>query len=361
MAARTFPMRTLLGAIALGSVAVLGACVTTYEELPLFGQPAKPPAYATAMTIPFGVGAPDPADGVVSDFYRSVLQRMHEAAKDNDIAGLEALLANYERPGMPSPVQQRVAGYRAVARGLNFRQHLRAHARLVPVAPPEGSPAQQEAGAPALGAPLHYELQVPAGSDVVTLGAKDSDDPIGFVVSVSVEDAFVEGGSRSLRKQDFLWLPEPFALRGDAVLRLPLAVDFPGEGAVKREVLVRIDLMPGYVLHEGGRSPVPRTTIAAATTTQFPVGYAAVAAAPLAELQRALQQFDPKTFARAFLAAYATSGDDRDKAIGLLIEQVRFGRADQAQVAMAALRAITQTNVVVGDRDGWLAWWQNRR
>jgi hypothetical protein len=229
------------------------------------------------------------------------------------------------------------------------------------VPPPEGELPPQEEGAQALGAPLHFELRVPAGAEPVTLGKKDGDDPIGFVVSVSIEDRFVEGGSRSLRKQDFLWLPEPFALRGDAVLRLPLAVDLPGEHAVKRDVLVRIDLMPGYVLHEAGRAPVPRTTIAATAVTQFPVGYEAVAKAPLAELRRALQAFEPKSFARAFLAAYATTGADRDTAAALLVEQVRFGRADQAQVAMAALQAITQANVVVGDRDGWLAWWQNRR
>jgi hypothetical protein len=39
---------------------------------------------------------------------------------------------------------------------------------------------------------------------------------------------------------------------------------------------------------------------------------------------------------------------------------VRFGRVDQAQVAMAALRAITDAGVAIGDRDGWLAWWQER-
>ena len=45
----------------------------------------------------------------------------------------------------------------------------------------------------------------------------------------------------------------------------------------------------------------------------------------------------------------------------LLIDQVRYGRSDQAQVAMAALRASTGAEIPVGDRDGWLAWWQQRR
>ena len=62
---------------------------------------------------------------------------------------------------------------------------------------------------------------------------------------------------------------------------------------------------------------------------------------PLPELRTVLRTFEPKLFARAYLAASATRGADRETAIELLLEQVRFGRPDQAQVAMAALRAIT--------------------
>ncbi|MBL8754197.1 MAG: hypothetical protein JNK15_12925 [Planctomycetes bacterium] len=362
MATRTQGRTWLRPALVAGVAALGSACVTTYEDTPMFGRTEPPPAFAsTVLSIPFGDNAPNPADDAVARFHRSVLQRMHEAAKDFDAAGLEELVAGHDQPGLPPAVAQQVASYRGVARGLRFRQHLKANAKLVQVPPPTGEAPQTVGGAPALGASLHYELQVPAPADPVVLGAKDGDDPIGFVVAVAIDDTFVEGGSRNLKKQDFLWLPTTFELGGNEVLRLPIALDLPAEHAVKREVLVRVDLMPGYVHVAGNRVPVPRTTVAAATTMQWPVGYEVVAKAPLAELQRALQAFEPRAFARAFLAACATTGAEREQALALLMDQVRFGRADQAQVAMAALKAISDAPAAVGDRDGWLAWWQRRR
>ena len=44
----------------------------------------------------------------------------------------------------------------------------------------------------------------------------------------------------------------------------------------------------------------------------------------------------------------------------MLIDQVRYGRADQAQVAMAALKRVSGLSLAVGDRDAWLAWWQTK-
>jgi hypothetical protein len=54
-------------------------------------------------------------------------------------------------------------------------------------------------------------------------------------------------------------------------------------------------------------------------------------------------------------------------AMRLLIEQVRFGRPDQAQVAMAALREMSGQSSssvsapALGDREAWLVWWAQRR
>ena len=71
--------------------------------------------------------------------------------------------------------------------------------------------------------------------------------------------------------------------------------------------------------------------------------------------------FDARNFACAYLAAVFVPSHERTAVIELLIEQVRFGRDDQAQVAMAALAAVTGAELAVGDRDAWLAWWQARR
>lgn len=358
-------------AVALAVAVLLPAaagCVTTYEDAPLPGGPAKPLPYAVPVAIPIGAGSGGDRRQLAA-YARSVLQGLEDAARDRSgrdptgafgerAARLEELLARYDGKSLPSELAGPVGGYRLVARGLRFLQHVVGRAELSVSSGDGGATA---AGAPALGAPLAFELRLPAPSAPVVLGGREDADPLAFVVVVAVEDAFVDGSTRSSRTQEFAWLPAALELGGDTMLRLPVAVELPGGSAVRREVHVHVDLMPGYVRQEGDRLPIERATIAARTVTQFPAGYDAVAAAPLAELQAALRTFAPRDFPRAWLAALATRGADREQAIELLVQQVRFGRADQAQVAMAALRVVTGVLVPVGDRDGWLAWWQQRR
>ena len=298
----------------------------------------------------------------MAQFYASVLRQLNEATKDGDLPQLEALLASYERVDLPPAVQDRIRGYRGIARGLRFCREAAQRATIELVTPEAGAEAPPaEGGVPALGAPLRLEMRLPAGSVPVLLGGRDDADPIGFLVAITVDDSFVEGSTQSSQSHNFSWQTSAFELAAGAVLRLPIEIDLAGVTAVRREVHVRVDLMPGYVRVAGERAPVSQTAIAARTLTQWPVGYGAVAAAPLTELKAALGAFGPKTFARAWLAAAATKGPDREVAIDLLLEQVRLGRADQAQVAMAALRGITGIQFLVGDRDAWLAWSRDRR
>lgn len=347
-------------ALALGGAAALAGCVTTYEDAPLFGKVEAPAIDATSLMIPFGADTPGET-GAAGEFYRGVLGRMHEAVEEGDVATLEALLARYEGAKLPPAVQQTVHGFREVARGLRFRQHARTAAVIVPAPDKNAADAPREGGQPPLGAPLHLELQLPAPPDAVVLGGEGDADPTGFLVAIGIEDTFVTGAVSSSSTSRPWPLPATLALHGSTVLRLPIDVVIPGDQAVKRQVSIRVEMMGGYVHHATGRAPVPRTTLAATTLTQWPVGYDAVTKAPLAELRQALAAFGRPTFARAFLAAQATSGPDREVALGLLIEQLRFGRADQAQVAMAALRAMVDVDLAIGDREGWLAWWQSRR
>jgi len=349
-------------------VLAASACVTTYEQpsavdgqpLPAFGAPPVRPVFAVPVAIPIAGGDGNRGSPAVAELYRGVLQRMHEAAKERDVGQIEALLANYERQDLPDDLRQRLVGYRLLAHGLQWTRHAAQRATLVErrvdaVAPP------RESGAPALGAPLHLELQLPAGPQAVMLGGRDDADPIGFLVAVRVEDAFVEGSSRSSDTEEFVLQATAVNLAGDAVLRLPIDVDLDGGTAVRRDVFVRVDLMPGHVTLPAGRVPVTQTALAAIAITQWPVGYEAVAKAPLAELRRALQDFTPATFARGWLAAAAVRGDDRQAAFAALIDVVRFGRADQAQVAMAALRQASGVALPIGDREAWLAWFAERR
>jgi len=374
--------RRCIGACLL---ATLSGCVTTYEDASPLVLPKPQPV---PLALPFAIPLPQPAHGtgdpVLSELYAGILKRMREAAVDRDVAHLEFLLEGYDRRDLPEFWRDQMRGYRAIAKGLRFEQHAIAHARLslVPaardaaVAPPNAAPpnaATPDAATPATALPngatatppcgekLLFELVLPPGGTEFLLGGHGDAEPTGFSVAVTIEDAFVDGSSRSSRTEDFLWLPAALRLAGDQQLRLPVAIEADAGGSVQRTVHLRVDLMPGYVQVDGVRAPVQRTGIAACTLTQWPRGYETLQREPLKALELALRTFDGPRFPVVYLAAALTQGEDREKAMALLIEKVRFSRAEQAQVAMAALRAISGETHPVGDRDAWLAWWQTRR
>jgi hypothetical protein len=341
-------------------------CVTTYEDAPLFTDVETPVVPATAMTIPFGDdGSAD--QRLLYDFYGGVFQRLQAAAEERDVAQVEALLAAYRRPGLPVRLQDVLRGYAAMASGLRFQQHAVRHSSLQlepdPASAGEGAVAGEgpPVEAPPIGAPFTCRLTMAPPPAEVRLGARTDDDPCGFAVTLSIDDTFVDGSTRSTQTQDFVWLPAAFAFASGQALALPIGLDVAASDAVRRVVRLRVDLMPGYVQIDGERVPVQRTAIGAVSLTQWPAGYQAIVRAPLLSLREALRLGDAAHFPHVFVAASFVRGDDRQPAIALLIEQVRFGRQDQALVAMAALRELTGESLPAGDRQAWLAWWQARR
>lgn len=334
-------------------------CVTTYETVPLFGAPDLPPPDVSAVTIPFG--SDDAAPGALGDVYRSVLVRMQELVKgkERDLPQLEGLLARYDRPDLPPGVAAAMASYRTVAHGWRCLDQVRANARVdVTAADGDGAAKDQ---VPPIGASVRFELVATAGVERIRIGGAGSEDANVFAVVSYVEDSFVDGSTRSWKHEDMVTLPGDCDLQGSQLLRVPVQLDAPGGEAVRRRVRVCYDLLPGFLRCGDVRAPIRRTRLGEATITQHPRGYDAIAAAPLAQLRQALVAFAPRDFARAWLAGQATAGAERTEAMGLLIDQVRLGRPDQATVAMATLSAMTDGVVPIGDREGWLAWWQRRR
>ena len=178
---------------------------------------------------------------------------------------------------------------------------------------------------------------------------------------MTIEDLYVDGGTRKNSNQEFVWIPATIELQRGVVLRLPIALDLPPLDAVQRTVSIRVDLMPGYIVAGGVRAPLQRTSVAAISFTQWPRGHEAIAKNPLVNLREAIRLGDAAHFAHVFLAASFTKGADREVALALLIDQVRLGSQAQAMVAMATLRALTGMTESVGDREAWLAWWQMRQ
>ena len=360
-------------------------CVTTYTPMDLVDQTSElPVSQPIAIPIPEAGGN----NRLLLEFYSGILRRLQEAADDGDVALLDSLVESYDKPNIPDSVSQHLAGYRAIGRGIRFRQHAARNA-VLELRVPEGgggkvtgtnvvagakaagtkaAGAKADTGAekstaapkaPPLGKDLQLDLRLPAMDHAVTLGGHNDRNPIGFAVSVTVEDEDVHGSTRSLHTNGVVWLPERFVLVGDNQLSLPIDIGGDAGDAVRRSITVRVD-MRGHVEIDGIRAPVKSTAIAAASYTQWPEGYEIIAAQPLAALKVALGAFQPKNFASVYLASLNIPAAQRHEACTLLIDQVRFARADQADVAMAALQNITGLSIAVGDRDAWLLWWQAR-
>lgn len=333
----------------LAAVAALGTgCVTTYEPLSRSNRTAL--AEATPITIPFPV-ANDPQAAAWVQLYGAVFTQLQEAAEAGDVALLDALLASYDKPQVPELIKAQLQGFRQVARGIRFQRQFVANATLRVI----------DDALPPLGAPLQLELRVPADGAAVVLGGRDDVDPMSFLVAVTFEDEFVDGSVRSPQSEHRLWLDGAIELAGDRVLTLPIAIDADVGSAVRRRVSVWVDMMAGHVGIDGQRVPVRRQAIASGSWTQWPRGYDIVANAPLAALRAGLAKFHEQNFASVYIAALCMPPEQRDEAMGLLIEQVRFGRDDQATVAMVALQKLSGAEPPVGDRDAWLAWWRDRR
>jgi hypothetical protein len=351
--------------IAALAIAALGAgCVSVIDDK----APLVPDVPTTSVVIPIGQPVP-PGQEPLVEFYGSLLERMHEAHKERDLATLQQLLAEYRRADAPSWVQERFAGYAALAMGLAFERHVATAGRLERVAlppPPGAVPAPGAApGGEEIGEAVQYEVVVPPmPGQPVRLGGRDDADPVAFAFAIEITDEFVDGSLREDKAPDLVRLPATVVL-GDSEhqepLRLPVRLAFGDTGGVRRTLSLAVDLVPGHVGVAGERAPVRRTRIASVQFVQWPRGFQPIREKPLAALARALQLGDAAHFTHVRLAAEFAPPEQRAEVEKRLIDWVRLGRPDQARVAMAALHALGVASVPIGDRDGWLAWWQARR
>lgn len=339
---------------------VSAGCVTTYENAPLVREDSAPPA-PIPVAIPIGEEPSSPEGRAMLELYGGVFHRLEQAVAERDEVTVNALLDGFERSNLPPALLENLRGYRAIAHGLGFLKHASSTASLALLTTPEERTAGGVAATvPAIGDPVHFEFRLPAGPEPVRLGGSRDADPVCFQVALQVEDQFLDGGSRTHSTQSILRLDEALDLSGAVVLRLPIDVTLPAEAAIRRVLHIRVDLLPGYVEVAEWRAPINCTALAATTLTQWPRGAEGIGKTPLATLREAIRLGDPVHFPHIYLGACLAPPDQREEAIRMLVDVVRLGSEAQAKVAMAALRAVSGANIQVGDREGWLAWWQLR-
>lgn len=347
----------------LSVVFATGGCVTTYTPVDLT-DPESELIVQAPVAIPIGDFGEGKKNRLLLEFYSGILRRLHEAAEDGDVALLDSLVAAYDKQSTPEGVKQHLKSFRAIGRGILFRQHvqklatfeLRQSVRDKAVGK---DTAPEDRIEPPLGQQLQLDLRIPAMAQPVLLGGQGHNDPFTFAVSVTVEDEYSDGRTRSSKTDGVVLLPQSFTLADGNELTLPVNIDEATDEAVRRRVFVRVD-MRGHVEIDEIRAPVKSATIGAGSFVQLPEGHEVIKQQPMAALKLALADFQKKNFASAYLAALLMPQAERVAAAGLLMDQVRYGRADQALIAMASLKRLSGLSLAVGDRDAWLAWWQTK-
>jgi len=184
---------------------------------------------------------------------------------------------------------------------------------------------------------------VAAGSEPVRSASRRRG-PVGFLVAITVDDAYLDGSTHSSSTHGFLRLPAAIDLKATpccaADRRRPA-----GANAVRREVHARVDLMPGYVQR---RPPCPCGRPASPPRRCAVAWAMARWRSALAELRAALRIFE-RGRSRAPTWRRRRHGGDRETAIDCCSNRSASG-ARPGQVAMAALRTVTDVTFWSGSR-----------
>lgn len=350
--------RIVAGLCAFVAFVLLGAsssCVTTAVE-------DDPVLSATPVVIEVPE-APTGTDRTLVEFYDSVLAQLHEAHQDRDQPRLQALIETYLRAGVPEWARKRLVGFRALALGLQFELHCEQRAEFAVPPPAAAIPGSVEAPSrDSIGVPLDYVLTLPPPPDGPwRLGGRADRDPVSFRLALVIREHFVDGSQKKIEDAEVVHLDHALVFDVEP-LQLPVRLDLGDSEAVRRDVDIQVELLPGYVTVGDERAPIRRTVIASGRAVQWPPGHEVIRTSPLKTLVNAMKLGDREHFKHVRLAAEFASDAERTEVENSLMEWVRLGRADQALVAMATLRAITKdASAPIGDRDAWLLWWESRR
>ncbi len=226
----------VVGAFAcLAGGAAVTSCVTeTFERVP------DAPPVSGIVVVPFPKAKPGEARSsyALRDYYTNVIGQMQEALADGSVDVLHALLSQHDRSAAPLWAREQMDTFRLAGQSLEFADFLRERAKIEFV----------DQTAPALGAPLRLRITLPPWPDhVVRLGAQDDSGPAPMRVRFSVVDRDGMGARTEHHDSKMLQVSDPIVLRSGWPFTMEFAFEFPAGGAVRRDVKVVLDLLPGYL------------------------------------------------------------------------------------------------------------------
>ncbi len=297
---------------------------------------------------------------VLDRFYTSVLDQMREAYNDRDLAGLRTLLAAHRHPRAPGWAQDMMGQFESLTSGLLFEAHMRTKGVLEDPASTDGI-----AGAAVpLGAPFVLRFKMAGSSeglppelDGFVLGGESSRHPSSLRITFRITDVDGFGSKTRWICNEDVVLPEALVFgQGDVIL--PFAIEAGGGDSVMREFDVVVSLLPGYITKGDKQVPYQILVCASGKFVFYPNGVAVIRAEPLKTLRNAMRKGDRDHFPHVYLAIHFMADDEVDAATSLLMEWVRVGNDQQSTVAMSSLSRMTDLDIAVGDRRGWLQWYQ---
>ncbi len=284
-------------------------------------------------------------------YYRSIVAQLQECLVERDLDRLDALLAQHDTAIAPDWAASAMLSFRFFGRSLRVEEWCASQASL-----------SVRGETPGLGADVPLVLRIPAGApEPLTLPGRDAEvAPTRFLVSARFVDRDAAGSRSVASAQDIVTLLRDAELQSDG---LELPFDVPGlpPSGCERVLELTCDVLPGARLLDGEPVPGHRLRLASLRVESFPLGVERVRAEPLATLRAAIEGRDRRHFDHVWLASRFVSQEQREAADELLIGAVRLGPPDLALVAGACLREAWNSQLAPGDRDGWLAWWQDRR
>ncbi|MEM7202137.1 MAG: hypothetical protein AAF628_17850 [Planctomycetota bacterium] len=315
------------------------ACVTVVG-----GEAPPQMLQAQPLFVPMQ-GAGGGAVSLVDRYYASIVQQLHEAVTERDVEQARTLLAQHDRKDAPVWVRERMGGFRAAVRGLEFAAFVVGATRVGPRVAPG-----------AVGAPLDLAVEL-VGAPTEDAAPAAASGVLAFWAHVELRDTDAFGSRTRHATSQILRVPADHQWGPASVVSLPFRVDVPGLGVVRRELRVDVELLPGLVRIGDASCPVPRLPAATHASTHFPRGVDPIREQPLRTLRNALQRGTSRYFGHLFLAASFMPATDRHEAADALIDWVRLGNRVRARVAMGCLRELTGVDLSVEDREGWLRWW----
>jgi len=325
---------------------LLAGCVTTIvdDESPDDGAVVN----ASPVVIPFGNVKRTEGWRPVAQYYKNVIRQMQEALAERQLEWLLALLASHDRDPAPEWARDAFASFRDAAEGLAFEDYAARNTGLVILSGPA-----------AIGTPIELAVRLDTAHrrGVVLPGGETG---VSFLVRSTISDTDVLGSTTTRRAELILRVPEAVDFDAGDHLLLPFGIAPAGQGVVMRRIEFVAELLPGVIDVGDRHAPVQRSNLVERVEMMYPDGVAPIRQQPLRTLRNALRNGEAAHFPHVFLAAHFMPVGDQPAAIKLLVSTLRLGRADQARVAMAALREITGVEINTQDREGWLRWWQER-